>query len=111
MNLVGEFTSAKVYWLKPATSGAAAEEKLIKEYGAVNSAGTVVTDPLKNGIIQELLLGNGNTNLTTDELNAIEKAVEVTKTGANFKIEVMDSKGMKDTVYVQLQVRDLFDMD
>ena len=111
IELVGEFSSAKVYWLKPAISSTAAEEKLIKEYGAVNSAGTVVTAPLKNGIIQELLLGNGHTNLTTDELNAIEKAVEVTKTGANFKIEVMDSKGMKDTVYVQLQVRDLFDMD
>ena len=92
-------------------SSTAAEEKLIKEYGAVNSAGTVVTAPLKNGIIQELLLGNGHTNLTAAELDAIEKAVEVTKTGANFKIEVMDSKGMKDTVYVQLQVRDLFDMD
>ena len=111
IELVGEFSSAKVYWLKPAISSTAAEEKLIKEYGAVNSAGTVVTAPLKNGIIQELLLGNGHTNLTAAELDAIEKAVEVTKTGANFKIEVMDSKGMKDTVYVQLQVRDLFDMD
>ena len=111
IELVGEFSSAKVYWLKPATSSTAAEEKLIKEYGAKNSAGTVVTAPLKNGIIQELLLGNGHTNLTAAELDAIEKAVEVTKTGANFKIEVMDSKGMKDTVYVQLQVRDLFDMD
>ena len=109
--LVGEFSSAKIYWLKPSATGAGTEEKLIKEYGAVNSAGKVVTDPLKNGIIQELLLGNGHTNLTKDELDAIEKAVEVTKTGANFKIEVMDSKGMKDTVYVQLQVRDLFDMD
>ena len=108
MSLVGEFSSAKVYWQKPATATTEAQSILIKEYGAVNENGQVVTDPLKNGIIQELLLGN--TSLGEADLNAIADAVRG-RSGASFMIEVSDAKGMKDTVFVQLQARDLFDMD
>ena len=98
MDLVGEFTEAKIIWKKSAS-----EEKVIKEFKP--SSGNA----LKNGILNQFKLGSSN--LTASELNTIENAVETSRVGANFKIVVSDSTGMTASVDVQLQVRDLFEMD
>ena len=98
MDLVGEFTEAKIIWKKSAT-----EKKVIKEYKP--SSGNAI----KNGILNQFKLGSSN--LTATELNTIENAVETSRVGANFKIVVSDSTGMTASVDVQLQVRDLFEMD
>lgn len=98
MDLVGEFTEAKIIWKKSAS-----EEKVIKEYKP--SSGNAI----KNGILNQFKLGSSN--LTATELNTIENAVETSRVGANFKIVVSDSTGMTASVDVQLQVRDLFEMD
>ncbi|MEE1516392.1 MAG: DUF5057 domain-containing protein [Lachnospiraceae bacterium] len=98
MDLVGEFTEAKIIWKKSAS-----EEKVIKEFKP--SSGNA----LKNGILNQFKLGSSN--LTEDERDAIERAVETSRVGADFEIIVSDSTGMTASVAVQLQVRDLFEMD
>lgn len=98
--LVGAFKEAKVYWIK--NDGT---EQLIYTYGNSN--------PLKNGIISYLHLGD--TNLTSAELATIEKLVEgdeyTTGTYAQFKVIVSDWKGASDTVFVRLIQRDLFNLE
>ena len=105
MDLVGEFKKATIIWHKDGTN-----KKEIKKYEVVVGAdGSTSGTALKNGIIQTIRLGD--TNLTEAERNQIENAVEVTKVGANFEIVVEDSTGLKGNIFIQLQVRDLFDMD
>ena len=105
VDLVGEFKKATIIWHKDGTN-----KKEIKKYEVVVGAdGSRSGTALKNGIIETLRLGD--TNLTEAERNAIENAVEVTKVGANFEIIVEDSTGLKGNIFIQLQVRDLFDMD
>ncbi|MBQ2981149.1 MAG: DUF5057 domain-containing protein [Lachnospiraceae bacterium] len=108
INLVGEFTSAEVYWLKP-LEGGGSEEVLIKSDGYKYA--DINTGNLKNGIIQYMRLSDTNLKDDAEALDKIEKLVEVDKVGANFKIVVKDSRGVEVSVAVQLQERDLFNMD
>lgn len=112
INLVGEFAKAEIYWLESASS-----ERLIKSgnYRAKGKNGTEVVGNLKNGIIQEIRLGETDLVSMTaqDGRNALDVIEETVKSGtaARFKIVVVDSSGMESQVFVQLHVRDLFEMN
>ena len=98
--LVGEFKEAKVYWVK--NDGT---EILIKDFDT--------SDPLKNGIVRELQLGD--TSLSSSQLDEIEELVEGTDGGAGtyaqFRIYVSDWMGATDEITVRMVTRDLFNLD
>lgn len=97
LSLVGNFKEAYVYWVKDDGT-----EVLIKSY--------TQSDPLKNGIVDELCLGD--TSLTSAQLAQIETLVEDTDGGyAEFRIEVSDWVGARDSVTARIVERDLFSLE
>ena len=97
LELVGKFKEGYVYWVKPDGT-----EVLIKSYTDSN--------PLKNGIVSELRLGE--TSLSAEQIGQIESLVEDTENGyAEFRIEVSDWKGAKDEIYARIIQKDLFNLE
>lgn len=96
MDLVGEFKKAEVYWVKPDGT-----EQLIKTYDETN--------PLKNGIVTPLALGD--TSLGESDLETIRAMVEDNIGEAKFRIYVEDWMGASDQILVRMVARDLFNLN
>lgn len=94
-NLVGTFKKGEVYWIKPDGT-----EKLIKNFDS--------SDPLRNGIIRALTLGE--TSLDDTELETIHSLVEQ-NIPAKFRIYVEDSMGAFDQITVYMVERNLFNLN
>lgn len=108
VDLVGGLTVAEIYWIKP--DGTEVKIKSSGYQAKTKTGEIVITEKLKNGMVQNLTLSD--TSLDAASLTAIENSVEEgSRIGARFRIYVEDGLGAKESVVVNLKVRDLFDMN